>query len=196
MATRRFRGMAAVFGEENREGVVVERGAFRKTVRRRPRVPVVWGHDPRTVIGLAKLEPTREGLAVEGELNLDTKRGREAVHHIRFGSADGLSVGYNVPDGGQEIDRRTGARRLTELEVKEVSVTPFPAWEAARAEIGSSAGVDRAASSEPDVTDRLDAVVADIRAWSPDEAETAVDGEKWDELFGEMQEFARTLRAS
>lgn len=59
----------------------------------------------------------------------------------------GLSIGKDVKE--KDIDRSRGVRKLKEVDVREISLTPFPTWEEARAELGSPY-VSRAASDEPE----------------------------------------------
>lgn len=89
----------------------------------------------------------------------------------KMGYPMGLSIGYDV--GEKEVGRSHGGRKLTEVDVREVSLTPFPTWEEARAEIGSL-DVSRAASDEPEE-------VGDMEDYR----------EMWG-LLDEMEEFARS----
>ena len=128
-------GLAAVFGgEADAYGDVIERGAFRATLDRHKAegaAPVMlWAHDPARVVGRwLELAETGEGLAARGLFNLKTEGGRSAFEHVRAGDLSGLSIGYRVV----KADRATnGARRLTAVDLAEVSVVALPANRRAR----------------------------------------------------------------
>jgi len=122
-----FRGLAAVFGNVDRQGDVIEPGAFDRVGG--SEVPILANHDPTAVIGKGRLQPTADGLMIDGRLNLETQAGRETLSNLKFGAISGLSIGYNKRDFRIERD---GVRRLLDLDVPEVSVTPFPANDRAR----------------------------------------------------------------
>jgi hypothetical protein len=42
-----FEGYAAVFGNVDSYGDVIEKGAFAKTLQENPTVPILWQHNPR-----------------------------------------------------------------------------------------------------------------------------------------------------
>lgn len=68
------------------------------------------------------------GLLVETQFNLDTQRGGEAFSDVKFfGEEQEWSIGYNVPVGGYTIDRKTGVREITEIELFEYSPVLFGA---------------------------------------------------------------------
>lgn len=118
-------GYAAVFGNEDKGGDVIEAGAFTKTIQENASrgVPVLYQHDPFEVIGLStKLDEDRYGLAVKAQLNMDVQRAREARSLIIQGALPGLSIGYKAV---KQV--RVGSqRRLKELGLKEFSPTAFP----------------------------------------------------------------------
>src|SRR5207245_6481254 len=75
----RFVGLASTYGNVDLGGDVVEPGAFQKTITDRGgEVPLLWSHDTRQPIGLAKLKDTSMGLSIDGQLVLDVPKAREA----------------------------------------------------------------------------------------------------------------------
>lgn len=115
----------------DRYGDVIARGAFRETLadhaRRGTTPALLWGHDPSRVVGRwVSMEEDAQGLFVRGQLNLKSNEGREAFEHLRAGDSTGLSIGYQVPPGGQTF-LRTGVTRITALDLIEVSLTALPA---------------------------------------------------------------------
>lgn len=118
-----FEGYAAVFGNEDLGGDVIEPGAFKKTLQENPKMPILWQHDPREPIGVT-LEAYEDmhGLRVKGQLNLETSRGREAYALLKQGALRGLSIGY---DAVKELWEGT-TRRLKEIRLWEWSLVTFP----------------------------------------------------------------------
>ena len=85
---------------------------------------MLWQHDPAQPIGVwDEVREDERGLFVKGRILTEVERGREAVALIEAGAIDGLSIGYrtlrSVKDG-------KGGRRLSELELWEVSLVTFP----------------------------------------------------------------------
>lgn len=125
----RFTGYAAVFGNVDLDGDLIEAGAFRKTIRESGgKVPILWQHDRYEPIGIGSLAEDGKGLLAEGALNLETQRGREARALMKQGALTGLSIGYKAIKPVLEA----GVRRLKEVAVREFSPVTFPANELAR----------------------------------------------------------------
>lgn len=126
----RFEGDAAVFGNVDSYGDIIEPGAFSKTIRERGRsVPVLWQHDQRQPIGTGEVFESSNGLVIKGRILPGLTRGREALLLLREGIVKGLSIGYSVIKDAYDSNRQV--RRLTELKLYEVSVVTFPANELA-----------------------------------------------------------------
>lgn len=126
-----FEGYASVFGNEDMDGDVVEKGAFRKTIREsKGRVPILWQHDPWSPIGESlELEEDEHGLRTRGQIVLDTRLGAEAYALLKRTKAfRGLSIGYQTIR--REIENRDDGkvvRKLKELKLWEYSLVTFPA---------------------------------------------------------------------
>jgi HK97 family phage prohead protease len=129
-----IRGYASLFGVADLAGDRIEPGAFRASLARRGarRVRLLWQHDPARPIGVwTRLAEDRTGLFAEGRLALDTEGGREAFALIEAGAIDGLSIGFRTRRAVRE--RGAGAlRRLTEIDLWEISVVTFPMQDGAR----------------------------------------------------------------
>src|SRR5690606_27708003 len=118
-----FEGYAAVFGNEDLGGDVIEPGAFKKTLKENPTLPILWQHDVREPIGVS-LEAYEDGkgLRVKGQLNLETSRGREAYALLKQGALRGLSIGYDTIKEAWH----GSVRRLKEIRLWEWSLVTFP----------------------------------------------------------------------
>ncbi len=129
--TGQFCGYAAVFGNVDLGGDVLDPGAFRKTLKaHRGRVPIFDHHDPRKHIGWnLEAREDRHGLFVCGQLNLDVQLARERhalmKQAARVGGRTGLSIGFRtVRDEGER--GRPAVRRLKEIQLYEYSLVSFP----------------------------------------------------------------------
>jgi len=126
--TGAFTGLAAVYGNEDLVGDIVERGAFAETVKENPVVPILWQHDTREPIGKGRLKDTYDGLLIEGKLSLGVQKAREARELMQDEAVRGLSIGYDTVNSFM-----TGSvRHLTEIKLWEVSVVTFAANPEAR----------------------------------------------------------------
>jgi HK97 family phage prohead protease len=117
-------GYAAVFGNVDLGGDLIEPGAFTKTIQETGgKVPILWSHDREQPIGVSStLEQDRKGLLVTGQLNMDVQKGREARSLLQQGAFAGLSIGYKTIKPIYEA----GVRHLKELALKEFSPVVFP----------------------------------------------------------------------
>jgi HK97 family phage prohead protease len=118
-----FTGLAATYGNVDLGGDLILPGSFTKTIAEKGgRVPLLMGHDSKMPIGVAKLSDSPQGLIVEGELVLEADGSRSAYALLKKGVIRGLSIGYDavksVMDGG--------IRKLSEIKLWEISLTPFP----------------------------------------------------------------------
>jgi HK97 family phage prohead protease len=121
-----FSGYAAVFNNTDLGGDIIAPGAFTKSIKENPRVPVLWGHDTREVIGINKeVKEDSVGLHVAGQLIMDVQRAKEARSLVKQGAVKGLSIGYDpvVVDSSRSNE---GIRILKEVKLWEYSLVPFP----------------------------------------------------------------------
>lgn len=124
-----FSGYAAVFGNRDSYGDVIEPGAFSKTIAEKGGVfPVLWQHDPWEPIGVSsQMVEDEKGLFVEASVTKESQRGREALALMKMGAVKGLSIGFQVLQ--RSVD--AGVRHLTEIKLWEFSPVTFPANELA-----------------------------------------------------------------
>lgn len=132
--TGEFQAYGSVFGNTDAHNDIVVSGAFAKSLRDHASEntwpKMFWSHDPNAPIGdWLEIEEDERGLKMTGKLWIDEPRVDDAVKAYRSMKSPrgtmGASIGYRTVRA--EIDRKTGARRLLELKLLEVSPTPFPA---------------------------------------------------------------------
>jgi len=125
----RIEGFASVYGNTDLGGDVVEKGAFKQTLNHSAVVPLLMDHDYTTsgVAGVAMLEDQDKGLYMMAEMPLDVPEVMAVYRKVKFmiekGAKMGLSIGYDPVKTEPGMD---GTRRLKELALHEVSITPFP----------------------------------------------------------------------
>lgn len=130
-----FEGYASVFGETDSYGEATDPGSFVDSLASikasgRP-LPLLWQHNPANPIGTFNaLAEDSKGLHVKGRLLLDVQQAREAKTLIDARAVSGLSIGYMVR--GDRIDKATGVRHLTNVDLQEISAVTFPAGPGAR----------------------------------------------------------------
>lgn len=128
-----FSGYASLFDRPDLSGDSIAPGAFRESLARRSAgaVRMLFQHDPDQPIGVWRsIVEDRRGLYVEGSLVLDIARAREVLALLRAGALDGLSIGFRALAGRR--DPRSGLRRLTRIDLWEISIVTFPLLPGAR----------------------------------------------------------------
>jgi hypothetical protein len=117
-------GYASLFGKSDQGGDIVDAGAYRISLAKGRRIKMLWQHDPSQPIGVwDEVVEDAKGLWVKGRLLTDIARAREAASLIAAGAIDGLSIGYRTVRAHKDD---AGARRLSELDLWEVSLVTFP----------------------------------------------------------------------
>lgn len=130
-------GYASTFGgEPDSHGDIIAPGAFAASLaqhKSQGTLPaMLWSHKQDQPIGKwGKMTEDSRGLLAEGSINLRTSAGRDAWEHLKAGSADGFSIGYRIPIGGEE-PQRDGSSLLKQIDLVEVSVVAMPSNRLAR----------------------------------------------------------------
>lgn len=124
----RFEGYGSVFGVIDSQGEVLERGAFKDTLKewkQKGSLPkMLWQHDPTQVIGVwQEVEEDDYGLKVKGRLLLEVLKGAEAYTLLKNGAIEGLSVGFQTKRS--YVDRLKKVRYLKEVCLLEISLVTF-----------------------------------------------------------------------
>ena len=126
-----FEGYASVFDVVDQGMDVVAKGAFTKSLGSGRKVKLLWQHDSGKVIGkLDELREDERGLYVKGRLLKEIQLGREAMALMRADAIDSMSIGYRTVEAIPEAGGRV--RKLTEIDLFEVSLVTFPMQELAR----------------------------------------------------------------
>ena len=129
-------GYAARFNEPSEPLPFTERiapGAFKRSLRSRNDVKLLWNHDTSTVLGSTRagtltLTEDERGLRVSAVLP-DTQAGRDAKVLISRGDVTGFSFGFTVPKGGDTWNEDGSERTLNSIRLLEVSTgVAFPAY--------------------------------------------------------------------
>lgn len=125
------KGYASTFGNVDLGLDVVDKGAFKKTIKESGgKFPILADHNPYEQIGVNVVAVEDEtGLYVEGALDLNVQKAKEryslAKMALKYGMRAGLSIGYYTIKA--EPDRENPRiRRLKELKLMEYSLVTFP----------------------------------------------------------------------
>lgn len=127
-----FKGYGATFGNVDLGGDICDDKCFDRTLKEmksRDAMPAMFAsHDSREPIGEWNMvETDKRGLYTEGQLWLGKGIQKAEQHYLQMKSRGpkGLSIGYMTQKAVPE-DKKPGVRRLMEVELLEVSPTPFP----------------------------------------------------------------------
>lgn len=137
----RFRGHAAVFGD--RAWIPAGRGfweeldksAFDRALGDGDDVRFLLEHDPRWILGRTsagtlRLSTDKRGLVVDADFP-DTSYARDAAVSLERGDLHQMSFAFTVRDGGEDVSTLkdgTTLRRLTDVELSDVSIVAYPAY--------------------------------------------------------------------
>lgn len=131
-------GYGSTFGgEPDSYGDIVDRGAFTKSLaahRARGTAPaMLYQHDQKRPIGRwTHVAESSEGLELRGKLTMAAPDAQVAYALAKDGALGGLSIGFNVPPGGQRRDQAKGVTHLSQIDLLEVSLVTLPANTSAR----------------------------------------------------------------
>lgn len=137
----RIEGYASRFGELDRGGDIVVKGAYAGSLSSGRKPKMLWQHDPSQPIGVwDEVKEDDTGLFVRGRILETVEKGREVKSLIEAGAIDGMSIGYRTI----KVDRATdGARLLKEVDLWEVSMVTFPMLESAKIDAIKAAEMSR-----------------------------------------------------
>jgi len=123
-------GYASTYGNTDLGGDVVEKGAFTQTLmHNNNRIPLLRDHEYTTdaLMGVAYLADDEKGLPFKAMMDLEDPAVASVYGKIKMmaehGLKMGVSIGYNTI---KSEPGENGIRRLKELALHEISITPFP----------------------------------------------------------------------
>lgn len=136
-----FSGYGAIFGNVDAYGDVIQRGAFKRTLKewdakgKLPKMLLQHGgfsgnaEDLLPVGKWTSMEENARGLRVEGKLFgvEKTDLGRRLYESMKEGELDSMSIGYFVKQMIHGTKPEEPARTLLDIELIEVSLVTFPA---------------------------------------------------------------------
>ncbi len=130
-----FEGYGSTFGgEPDSYGDVIAEGAYSDSLMahraKGTRPKLFWQHNADEPIGKwLDAKEDAHGLLMQGKLNMDVQRGREAYALLKESDIDGLSIGYRIKK--YKVDTKTGVWTLEKLDLVEVSIVSVGANESA-----------------------------------------------------------------
>ena len=122
-------GYGSMFGLMDRGGDIVMPGAFKKTLsawRKLKQLPsMLWSHNTDMPIGTwDEMVEDDKGLKIKGQLVMGVPQAQVAHELLKAKAVRGLSIGYRTKHA--DMDRTTGARKLNEVELFEISLVAIP----------------------------------------------------------------------
>lgn len=125
-----FKGYAATYGNVDRGGDIIKKGAFVRSLKRHldenRHLRMFFQHDHMFPIGMFpidKIVDDEKGLFVEGQINLNADKGRSTYALMKQGAISDLSIGYSINDAIVDED---GNFNLIDLELWETSPVSEP----------------------------------------------------------------------
>ena len=125
-----FNGYAAIYGNEDRNGEVIDPGAMKRSIDHADgEFPLLWQHQKEALIGMVRLEDDARGAKAFGKVNLDIDAGRQAfkmmvpMEGFTRGALRDLSIGYIV----KKDEMHGSVRHLKEIQLLEVSLVTIAA---------------------------------------------------------------------
>ena len=116
-------GYASTYDRDLGDDIVIP-GAFQKSLSAGRPVRFLYSHDPSQVLGtVQELKEDERGLYGRFKIS-QTALGKDVHTLLKDGALDSFSIGYLPTDF--EHDRKAGVRKLTEVELLEVSVVAMP----------------------------------------------------------------------
>lgn len=122
-----FKGYGSVFNVTDSYGDVITQGAFTRTLmENKGKMPLLWQHDMYDVIGsVTSAEEDNYGLKMDGRINLNTTRGKDAYALIKAGDMNGLSIGFWINSCTEKPEENK--RYITDITLAELSIVTMPA---------------------------------------------------------------------
>lgn len=117
-----FEAYASTFGDRTRNGDIMIKGCFDKTVANKAVVPMCFNHDRDRVIGKHELVIDEKGLRTRSTFNLGDPEAKKIYDLMKMGALNSLSIEGHTKD----MERTPEGRLIKEAEVYEISVVTVP----------------------------------------------------------------------
>lgn len=143
-------GYASVFGGVDSYGDTIEKTAFDSVIKSGQKPLMFYQHNRWSIpIGVwEEMSVDEKGLKVKGRLNLELEEAREVYSALKFGSLNGMSIGFRMKDKDYEYDDEDICHIKNITELLEISIVNFPADKEAR--------IDAVKSEDRDLNDIRD----------------------------------------
>lgn len=127
-------GYASVFGGIDSYGDTIGPNAYDNVISEGQKPLMFYQHDRWGVpIGRwEELSVDSKGLKVKGRLNLELKEAQDVYSALKFGSLNGMSIGFRLRDRDYEYDDNDVCHIKNISELLEISIVNFPADKSAR----------------------------------------------------------------
>ena len=137
-------GYASVFGGVDSYGDTIEKTAFDSVIKSGQKPLMFYQHNRWSLpIGVwESLSVDEKGLKVKGRLNLELVEAREVYSALKFGSLNGMSIGFRMKDKDYEYDDEDICHIKNISELLEISIVNFPADKAAQIDSVKSEELD------------------------------------------------------
>ena len=137
-------GYASVFGGVDSYGDTIEKTAFDNVIKSGQKPLMFYQHNRWSLpIGVwESLSVDEKGLKVKGRLNLELEEAREVYSALKFGSLNGMSIGFRMKDKDYEYDDEDICHIKNISELLEISIVNFPADKAAQIDSVKSEELD------------------------------------------------------
>ena len=137
-------GYASVFGGVDSYGDTIEPNAFDNVLKSGQKPLMFYQHDRWSLpIGVwEEMSVDEKGLKVKGRLNLELAEAREVYSALKFGSLNGMSIGFRMKDKDYEYDDEDICHIKNISELLEISIVNFPADKAAQIDSVKSEELD------------------------------------------------------
>jgi uncharacterized protein len=159
---RIFSGVAAPFNSRSVDlggfVEVIAPTAFNRTLREQPDIYALYAHDMRSILGRTKsktltLDVDEVGLHFRCTAP-DTAAARDVAALVERGDVDGCSFGFMTRDSRwEELSDGTILRTLIDVDLEEISITPFEAYPATSVDVRSAPREIRSKLSVRDTAD-------------------------------------------
>lgn len=125
-----FQGYLSTYGNTDRDGDVIQKGAFDESLSRDSSASLLYQHDRSNVVGRIDLNSDENGLYFKAYLNKDLDIYKGLKSNLKMGALKYMSIGMNVLEQNYSSDNPVveyNPMVITKAEVLEGSIVTIPA---------------------------------------------------------------------